>query len=302
MGPGKVLESYPSMIALGLAAGLAVGGFPCYTREISMAALALLMTVSLATVRLGEVKDRDHVKSAAAAFALNYGLLSCLILVLGSFFEKELWWGWVLMAAAPSAVAVMAFTTMLGGPTSKSLFSSAVIYVVALALMPSMSLALIGTAVSVEALVSSLLVLIVLPMALSRAVARARMGRSAQKVVMNLSFAVVVFAVAGSNRDAFLTEPEIVVMVSIVAAIRTFGVGLLIEGVLRWRGLPARERTTYVLFSSFKNLGLTATVAIALFEPVVAIPAAICIVFEVLWTMFLLRYYGTPAPSESPAG
>jgi len=291
VGPGKILESYPTMIALGLVAGIAVGGFPFYTREISMAALALLMTLSLATVRLGDVRGREHVRSAGAAIVLNYVLLSALILVLGSFFEEELWWGWVLMAAAPSAVAVVAFTTMLGGPTSKSLFSSAVIYVLALVVMPLMSLTLIGTAVSVGALVSSLLVLIVLPMALSRAVARARVRKSVQKVAMNLSFAVLVFAVAGSNRDAFLTEMDVVVMVSIVAAIRTFGMGLAVEAILRWRGVPARERVTYVLFSSFKNLGLTATVAIALFEPVVAIPAAICIVFEVLWTIFLLKYY-----------
>jgi len=66
--------------------------------------------------------------------------------------------------------------------------------------------------------------------------------------------------------------------------------------------VPVRERIPYVLFSSFKNLGLTATVAIALFEPVVAIPAAICIVFEVLWTMFLLRYYPRLGSTGSAPG
>jgi predicted Na+-dependent transporter len=46
-----------------------------------------------------------------------------------------------------------------------------------------------------------------------------------------------------------------------------------------------------VLFASYKNLGLTATLAIALFEPVVAVPATICIVFEVVWVIFLVRFY-----------
>ena len=46
-----------------------------------------------------------------------------------------------------------------------------------------------------------------------------------------------------------------------------------------------------MLFASYKNLGLTATLAIALFEPIVAVPATICIVFEVLWVIFLVRYY-----------
>jgi predicted Na+-dependent transporter len=55
--------------------------------------------------------------------------------------------------------------------------------------------------------------------------------------------------------------------------------------------VPKEERVSNVLFASYKNLGLTATLAIALFEPVVAVPATICIVFEVVWVIFLLRYY-----------
>lgn len=291
MRPTTILESYSAMMILGLLLGLVLGGFPWFTKEISMGSLALLMTISLSNVKLGETRGRDHVKDALLALALNYGLLTIVILAFGSMFDQKLWWGFVLMAAAPSAISVVPFTTILGGRTSKALFSTAVNYIVALGLMPAISLLLIGSAVSVESLITSLLLLIVMPMALSRGVMRLNPPKSASTIVMNVAFAVLIFAVAGSNRDAFFGDLVVVAAISGVCVIRTFGTGLGVEFVLRRLGTPKEDRISSVLFSSYKNLGLTATLAIALFEPVVAVPATIGIVLEVVWVIFLLRFY-----------
>jgi len=291
MGATRVLESYSAMMVIGLALGVILGGFPILTKELSMASLAILMTLSLSNVRLGEARNRDHAKDAVVALLLNYGMLTVVILLLGSMFPEDLWWGWVLMAAAPSAVSVVPFTTIMGGRTSKALFSTSVNYVVALGLMPLMTLAMIGSAVSVESLVTSLLLLIVLPMAVSRLVTRAELDKRTKSMTMNLMFAILIFAVAGSNREAFFSEPWIVLAVSGASIVRTFGTGLGTEFFLRWRGAPKEERIPQVLFASYKNLGLTATLAIALFEPIVAVPATICIVFEVVWIIFAVRFY-----------
>lgn len=287
----QVFESYSAMMLLGLFLGLIVGGFPSYTKEISMASLALLMTISLSNISLGQVRGRDHLWDAALALCLNYGMLSAVILAMGSVFDQDLWWGWVLMAAAPSAISVVPFTSILGGTTSKALFSTAVNYFVALVLMPLITLVLIGSAVDVTSLLVSLFVLIVIPMALSRGVMRLRLDKGRTSLVMNLSFALLIFAVAGSNRDAFFGEPVIVLAISLASIVRTFGTGMATELLLKFLGYPKGERIGSVLFASYKNLGLTATLAIALFEPVVAVPATICIVFEVVWVIFLLRYY-----------
>jgi BASS family bile acid:Na+ symporter len=291
MRPVRVLESYSIMMLSGLALGLVSGGFPSHTKEISMASLAVLMTLSLSNVGLGDARGKEHIKHSARALLINYGLLTGLILALGVLFSRDYWWGWVLMAAAPSAVSIVPFTTVMGGQTTRALFSTAVNYVAALLLMPAITLLLIGSAVSTESVVSSLLLLIILPMAASRLVMRLRLGRSANTIMINLSFALLIFAVTGANRDAFLDSPMIVLAVSAVGILRTFGTGMGTELVLKRRGVAKSDRITYVLFASYKNLGLTATLAIALFEPIVAVPATICIVFEVLWVIFLVRYY-----------
>lgn len=285
------MESYSIMMLSGLALGLASGGFPSHTKEISMASLAVLMTLSLSNVGLGETRGKEHVEHSARALLINYGLLTGFILALGVLFSRDYWWGWVLMAAAPSAVSIVPFTTVMGGQTTKALFSTAVNYVAALLLMPAITLLLIGSAVSTESVVSSLLLLIALPMAASRVVMRLRISKSANTIMINLSFALLIFAVTGANRDAFLGSPMIVLAISAVGILRTFGTGMGTEFVLKRRGVPKSDRITYVLFASYKNLGLTATLAIALFEPIVAVPATICIVFEVLWVIFLVRYY-----------
>jgi BASS family bile acid:Na+ symporter len=285
------LQSHSIMMTLGLVAGIAIGGFPTMTKEISMGALALLMTISLTSIRFSEAKVSGLSRDAVLMLVLNYGCLSGVILLMGSFFSEELWWGWVLMAAAPSAISIVPFTSILGGSTHKALFSTSVNYLAALLLMPVISLALIGSAVSVTSLVTSLLILIVLPMALSRVLMRWEIRKESRTTVTNLSFFVLIFAVAGSNREAFLNDFAMVAAVSVACLIRTFGTGSLSEFALRKLSVPRDDRIHIVLFSSYKNLGLTATLAIALFEPAVAIPATICIMFEVLWIITLLRYY-----------
>ncbi len=271
--------------------GLFTGGSPWYTKEISMISLAVLMTLSLSTVSLRDAKGKDHRKHAAIALALNYIMLTAVILAVGRLFSDDIWPGWVLMAAAPSAISVVPFTSVLGGKTTKALFSTAVNYVVALVLMPVLTLILIGNAVSATSLVSSLIILIVLPMAASRIVMRLSIKKRTNTVLTNLMFAVLIFAVAGSNRDAFFGDPVLVLAVSVACVIRTFGTGLATEFTLRRLRMEKSERIGHVLFASYKNLGLTATLAIALFEPIVAVPATICIVFEVVWVIFMLRWY-----------
>jgi BASS family bile acid:Na+ symporter len=291
MRPAGVLESYSVMMVLGLVLGLITGGSPWYTKEISMISLAVLMTLSLSTVSLREAKGKDHWTHAAVALAINYIMLTAVILAVGRLFSDDIWPGWVLMAAAPSAISVVPFTRVLGGKTTKALFSTAVNYVVALVLMPVLTLLLIGSAVSATSLVYSLIILIALPMVASRAVMRLSIKKQTNTVLTNLMFAVLIFAVAGSNRDAFFGDPVLVLAISGACIIRTFGTGLATEFSLRKLRMEKSERIGYVLFGSYKNLGLTATLAIALFEPIVAVPATICIVFEVVWVIFLLRWY-----------
>ncbi len=72
----------------------------------------------------------------------------------------------------------------------------------------------------------------------------------------------------------------------IIGAMRTFFSGTLVFKIGRMLNIPYDELVTYTLFSSYKNLGLTATTSLILFGTKAAVPAAICILLEVLMFIY----------------
>src|SRR4030042_346620 len=122
MKPGDVLQSYSAMMAIGVILGLATGGLPVYTKEVSMASLAILMTLSLSNVRLGEARGKEPLRHALVCLGINYGILTGLIIAIAFLFSDEYRWGWILMAAAPSAISVAPFSTILRGGPVQSLY------------------------------------------------------------------------------------------------------------------------------------------------------------------------------------
>ena len=99
---------------------------------------------------------------------------------------------------------------------------------------------------------------------------------------MNLSFFVLVTAIAGANRAAF-ADLGLVLSLSGAAVLRTFGIGLGIAALATLTHRRHDQRVTWTLFGSFKNLGLTALLALSVFDTRAAIPAIVCLLFEILW-------------------
>jgi len=95
----RILTSFSFMIFVAIIAGLLTGGYPAYTNEISMISLIIAMTFSLVGVSLKASSIRRISKYVALSIALNYGLLTGLILALSTFFENEIRLGFVVMAA-----------------------------------------------------------------------------------------------------------------------------------------------------------------------------------------------------------
>ncbi len=115
--------------------------------------------------------------------------------------------------------------------------------------------------------VSELLVQTVLligaPLAASRGIARWPRVRENRATVVSVSFFVLVTAIAGSTRSALLARPDLLGVLSVLALLRTFGVGglvFLLSGAL---GASRETRLSLTAFASFKNLGLTVVLAFA---------------------------------------
>ena len=283
----NLLNSYGLVVTISLILGLVTGGSPIFQAEITIVVLAVMMMLSLSEIDFRSVFFKGIIGKTSVTLLLNYGLLTGLILAISLLFTEDLRSGWILMAAVPSAIAVVPFSYILKANTGLALMGTTTIYMIALLIAPSLAIAGIGQGIDQSRLIYTIIILIVIPIGLSR-IPNLRKIRSTTKTPMiNLCFGVLVFIMTGANRGAFTEEASMVFWVALASLLRTFGVGLSVLAVLRFIKTESRTAKVYVLFSSYKNLGLTAALAMALISYEAAIPATICIPFELVWLVFL---------------
>jgi bile acid:Na+ symporter, BASS family len=189
------------IFVLAMALGLAYPG-PSHSMEPLIApALVMMMTFALTEI---DLSTRGDLPGALAGMALNYLLLSGLILGMASFLDDEaLWNGFVVMAAVPPAVAVLPMTRLLGGDTKLSLYSEALSYIISLIAMPLIILAFAGTSgVGFWYALKASVTMVLVPIILSRFVKRLHRGLRVDPVTpINLGFFIVTYTVIGLNQS-----------------------------------------------------------------------------------------------------
>jgi BASS family bile acid:Na+ symporter len=114
-------------------------------------------------------------------------------------------------------------------------------------------------------------------------------------IFVNLGFFIVIYIVIGMNRSTFLSRFDTLVLVSSIAFLRTFVSGHLVDLFSRLAGIDRERRMSFVLFGSFKNLGVAASIAIILFNERAAIPSAVTIPFELIffvWFNYFQKRWG----------
>ncbi len=273
------------MVAAGLVAGLATGGFPAdVSRIVQQAALILAMAVSLTEVSFRGISPRKEARSIGFAFLATYGALGGLVLLFAELTqEADLRSGWVLVAAVPPAVGVVPITSFLRGNVRSALIADAVLYLLGLVMVPLVSVALLGQGVPLVDLVLQTLLLIGVPILLSRPLQRWPGVHDARPTAVSLSFFVLVLAIAGSARNVVLGRLDLVAGLSLVAFLRTFGLGLLVFAAALGLHLSKDARIAASTFVGFKNLGLTVVLASTVFGAVASLPAVVSLIFETAW-------------------
>jgi BASS family bile acid:Na+ symporter len=282
--------------------GLLFGDPASSLMDFMMPALVFIMSLSTTQITLHELAGiRNYLRDIVSAFLINYLFLSGLILSASHVLvaDPDLYAGFVIMAAIPPAVAVLPFTYLLGGRMIVSLLGTASLYLASLIMAPVISFAFLDTArLDMTKLASALIQLILVPFVLSRVLLRWPAFRRIQPhtdVFVNSAFFLIIYGVIGMNRSSFLGRFEILLLVSLIAFIRTFVSGHFIDLVCRVSGIDRERRMSYVLFGSFKNLGLSATMALVLFNERAAVPSAVTIPFEILffiWFNYFRKRWG----------
>jgi bile acid:Na+ symporter, BASS family len=282
--------------------GLTFGDYASLLKECILPALVLIMSLSTTQITLFEIIHvKKYIRDILFVFLTNYFFLSGMILLLNHLLikDRDLYAGFVVMAAIPSAVAVLPFTYLLKGEMMVSLIGSASLYLLALIVAPLISFQFLEVGrIEPLKLISVLVQMILIPFIVSRVLLKWKVFHQIKEntnILVNLAFFLIIYVVIGMNRSTFLSHFDILILVSSIAFLRTFVSGHLVDLFSRLAGTGRERRMSYVLFGSFKNLGLAAAITIVLFNERAAIPAAVTIPFEILffiWFNYFQKKWG----------
>lgn len=291
----KVFRNRNFILILAIVLGLAIGEQGAsLTQSAVVPLLALVMTLSMSGMTTREFASiRTMPRRILVALLLNYVVTSGVFLLLGWWLidDAEIWAGLIVLAAVPPAIAAVPWSYILGGDTLFSLIALMASYLVALVLTPVVMMIFLGvTSYNPIELLILLGQLIVLPIIISRVlIATGVTGRIVRwrNTVVNWSFFIVIFTVIGLNRQAFFTEPDILLRLSIIAVVASFGLSYVIEYGARALHIKQETVISLILVGTMKNFGLASGILLALFSSRAAIPSSIMVVFFLLLSLWL---------------
>ena len=298
----RLLKNSNLIFLVAFLLGLSFGGYASHLKGGILPALVLIMSFSTTQITFSElIHVKKYIYDILIVFVINYLFLSSLILLANHLLIKDhdLYVGFIVMAAIPSAVAVLPFTYLLKGEMMVALMGSTSLYLLALVVAPFLSFHLLDVEkIDPIKLISVLVQLLLIPFLVSRFLLQWKVFHQIKgnlNIFVNLAFFLVIYVVIGMNRSTFLSHFDVLILVSFIAFLRTFVSGHLVDLFSRLFGVDRERRMSYVLFGSFKNLGVTAAIAIVLFNDRAAIPAAVTIPFELIffvWFNYFQKKWG----------
>jgi BASS family bile acid:Na+ symporter len=261
--------------------------------------LALIMTLSITGVSPKLFLDFRRVSHPILiSLLLNYAVLTFTLIGLASLLirDYELWVGFVIMAAVPPAVSVIPFTYRLEGDVDFSLIGTVASYLAALFITPLISIVFVGTSlIPPGRLLMALGELIAIPFGVAYLLRRTGVASRLEKyrgTIINWGFFVVVYTIVGLNQGAFLAQPLTLLPMALIAFVSTFVLGYLIDRLARFLSRDKPSRISLIFLGTRKNYGMVAAIALALFSPRGAIPAAVTTVLAVvhfIWLTFWVK-------------
>jgi bile acid:Na+ symporter, BASS family len=285
-----LLRNRNGIFFLAMVTGLLLPEAAPVTRHLILPALALAMALSTMEIE-NEIfiRPRSLLFPALLGIIMSYIILGNILIGLSALLirDEALWTGFVLLAAAPPAVAVIPFSGFLRGNGPLSLIGTVGAYLGALVIMPLIALTLLSSAAfDPLKLLMITLELIVLPLAFSRLLIRKGWKERIEPyrgTAVNWSFFTVLYTMVGLNRDVLLGQTWSLLPVASISLLSMFLLGFLIDWVCGLFHIPKETRTSLVLLGTLKNQGLSSGLALTLFSQEAAIPSTVS-------TMIMIGY------------
>ncbi|MCG9478597.1 MAG: hypothetical protein K9H14_00095 [Actinomycetia bacterium] len=290
----RLLKNRNFIFILALALGLALGDWASWARHLTVPALGLVMTVSMVQLPLSSmVPLKQVIKPVVWTLVLNYLVFGAITLLLAYYLapDENIWYGFVIVAAAPPGVAIAPFTGILSGNVKFSLMGVIGAYLASLLIIPLAGFLFIGGNFLDPLRLALILVeLIIAPFVIAQILIKVRAAPLISRwrgTIVNWGLFLVFFAIIALNREALFSNPRLLAYTALISAVPIFGLGFLMEFIVFKLNLKKKNRSSLVLLSNVKNGGFAAATALSLFGNSASLPGAVTSVFLIIYLIFL---------------
>lgn len=290
-------------VVIGMVLALTLGFDSQHTSTILTVALIALMTLSLdgVTLRPSDFKRyrREMLWGIFSTFVVNMSLA----LIAGLFFldDTGLWYGWVMLAIAPSAMATLSSAIYMNGDTRMALLGLTAVYMASLFLTPILSFILIGDAVNPLDIMKYIILFITVPFILSIPLKRLRLKKGHKIIGINSMMFVMVFVGMGSRQDYFFDEFATSMWILVACILRICVLSIIMVFVMRRMGVRRENAVVYNTMMYWKNSTMVASLCMALLGatyPEASLPCVISLIVETLWFSVMTRTMGRIWPED----
>lgn len=290
----NLLLNRNSILVFAVIAGLVLGDFAAAIKDYNMFILGITMTFSMTGLNLLLLNNPLKIgKTLLMGFVLNYLAFGAIILPIAWWLmpTDELFYGFVVIVAAPPGVAIIPFSYILKGKVDYAIIAVTGAFISSIVVAPLLVEVLAKSkGINPYNLFITMVQLVIIPLLLAQVLRTKRLFPTIQKIrgkVVDWGFALLIFVAVGVNRDVFFTNPKTLLLVVITIAAGTFGLGLIFNLIAKRLKIPSDLTITQNMLATIKSSGFSVFTALALFGKEAAIPSAILAVMVLVYLIFL---------------
>ncbi|WP_439185029.1 bile acid:sodium symporter family protein [Carboxylicivirga taeanensis] len=290
----NLLRNRNFVLILAVFMGLLLGDYAGSIKDYTIYVLAIVMTFSMTNIRTSSFyPPKLLIKPMLLGILLNYMVYAVVMIGLAYFLieDKDLFYGFVVIATTPPGVAIIPFSYILKGDVEYSIKGVLGAFLCTVFVTPFAVGWITGNdGIATLDLFLLMVKTIVIPLLISRVLLMPRLFRVVDIVrgkVVDWGFALLIFIAVGLNRQVFFSEPVILLRIGLILFLTHFVLGLVYEKLAL---LLKRDKVKVMsenLLLTVKSSGFAVVTAITLFGQKAAIPTAGLAIFVLLYLLFL---------------
>jgi len=257
--------------------------------NLTILTLVIMLTLSMSRIPASNLNPVKYGKSIARAVILGM-VVAAVIPLIGYLLLKDTEYakqaaGLVFIAATPFAGSVLPLSIILRGDAEHAARGTIVVYILSLLWIPFIVWLALGNSVDMQFLAITVVELIGIPLVLSRLLTKVKINKDVLAAFLNCCIFFMVWLSVGATNFSGNVWWIFLVFI-IIAALRSFGLGMCVEAVEKRAGIPWKQRVTDILMTSYKNKGIAIALCVAVY-PAGMVAIATSILVEITWVAFM---------------